>query len=1205
VKNFLIYFVLLCSPIFGKATHIVGGDMKYNYLGGRSYEIIITIYRDCNSGTNFDGLGTQGSPAFTLGLIPEGQFFSSNTYNITINSSNITPVYSAIKNPCLDTPTNICVQYATYKTTITVPDANKAYYLVYQRCCRNNSIVNIVPNATVPNITMPGATYMIRIPPTNPYQNTSAVFAKFPPKFICKGVQFTYNHSATDADGDSLSYELYTPFDGLDGSSPTTNSPQFDTSSITWKSPYSLANVMGGIPLAIDQNGVLTCTPNMVGQFVVGVRVNEWRNGVKINSVNRDFQFNVSNCNGPIASVPQKPGTIDAKTGIGFFDINCDSFTVKFINSSSGANKYKWNFGDPASGANNTSTLQAPSHTYSDTGTYNVTLVAINYVNANSDSCSDTFRTKVSIYPNFYVGFTKLGTCEDSLALFTDTSSHRYGTINNWSWTFGDGTSSTLKNPTHKYPDGGRYPVALTATTNRGCLKTVKDTIDIYPEPIPKFSNPTPACVNTPLVFIDSTTIMSGYTIASWKWELGDSLVATTKNANIVYTIPGNKTVRLIVKSNRGCVDTINKPIVINPLPNINAGPDVTICWNASTPLNAAGGVSYRWSPGKTLSDSLIANPIASPKSYPIPQKYFVFGVDNNNCVNKDSIIVSFFPKPPVNAGVDTSVCLNPSPFVFKDSALLNATGAVSYSWTPAQGLNSTIVPNPMAKPKVNTDYVVEGIDINLCKATDTVRVIVLDPSLELLPATDTFLCENDSIYVRVLDQGLITKYVWTPAAFISSSSIRNPLFFPKDTTYYALYVENYCYNKSDTIRLDVRTKPSMDYPRIDSICIDDTYQINVQGTGVFSWRFNPSLSAFNIPNPLASPRITTTYYVTLTDAYNCQNKDSLLLYVYLKPNVQILTRPRFVCQGVPIQLRSYSDPGSTFVWTPVAGLNNPTAQNPILVPSDTTWYIVEATNIHGCKDKDSVRLNVQKPIVPVAPNPVRICENAFVFVEAFGGLYYRWTPGFMINDSLKQQSQIFTDRDTVYKVYISNDCFTDSAIVNVLVDTLVDLQAATDTTIIRGFETTLKVAGSNKVEWTPNYAIDNVFSPTPTVKPLKSTTYYVKNIAENGCISYDSVTVLVKGKTILLLPTGFSPNADGTNDLFGIVKYLNIEKLNRLVVYNRWGEEVYSTTDIDARWDGTFREEKMPVGTYVWSVDVLTYDGENIRQSGNVTLLR
>ncbi|MBP7478441.1 MAG: hypothetical protein KA797_07960, partial [Chitinophagales bacterium] len=261
MKRLLVLFLLSILKL--SASHIVGGDMKYKYIGGNSYEVTVIIYRDCSSQTPFDGLPNSQSD-FTLGLVQEGNITATSTYTINITSADVKTVYNQYTNPCLTDTNGVCLEFATYKTTITVPNPSKSYYLVYQRCCRNSSINNVVPIQTSPNVIMPGSTYVIRIPQTNFYFNNSPTFNSFPPKFICLGVPFTFNQSATDIDGDSLTYETYTPYEGLSGGNPVTNNPLFDTTKIIWKAPYTEANMMGGTPVTIDENGVLTCTPNQV-----------------------------------------------------------------------------------------------------------------------------------------------------------------------------------------------------------------------------------------------------------------------------------------------------------------------------------------------------------------------------------------------------------------------------------------------------------------------------------------------------------------------------------------------------------------------------------------------------------------------------------------------------------------------------------------------------------------------------------------------------------------------------------------------------------------------------------------------------------------------------------------------------------------------------------------------------------------------------
>jgi len=108
-----------------------------------------------------------------------------------------------------------------------------------------------------------------------------------------------------------------------------------------------------------------------------------------------------------------------------------------------------------------------------------------------------------------------------------------------------------------------------------------------------------------------------------------------------------------------------------------------------------------------------------------------------------------------------------------------------------------------------------------------------------------------------------------------------------------------------------------------------------------------------------------------------------------------------------------------------------------------------------------------------------------------------------------------------------------------------------------------------------------------------------------NGCIAYDTVLVSVEANSKIIVPTAFSPDGNGVNDIFRISKTLNIERLITFAVYDRWGILIFSTTDIKSGWDGTYNNREQPIGSYTWLVKALDYDGGNVTRSGIVTLLR
>jgi gliding motility-associated-like protein len=291
--NYYILFPLLILSLQNFATHIVGGEIYYDCLGSNNYQITLKLYRDCTPGTTF-----YDNPAYIFIYNSAGTFVDS--LKIPFPGSDTLPV--SLSDPCFSPPSNVCVEEAIYQTTINLPPSSGGYDIVYQRCCRNGTILNIInPGNT-------GASYTIHIPdPGLATCNNSPRYTNFPPIFLCAGMPLNFDHSATDADGDSLHYELCDPYIGLDSvcttlgfntyNCPIIGSPP-PYAQVSWASPYSGTYPLSSLPaLAIDPvTGLMTGTPNMLGQWVVGVCVSEYRNGVLLSVNKRDFQFNVVNC---------------------------------------------------------------------------------------------------------------------------------------------------------------------------------------------------------------------------------------------------------------------------------------------------------------------------------------------------------------------------------------------------------------------------------------------------------------------------------------------------------------------------------------------------------------------------------------------------------------------------------------------------------------------------------------------------------------------------------------------------------------------------------------------------------------------------------------------------------------------------------------------------------------------------------------------
>lgn len=532
------YFMLLlaaCFPFISRASHMIGGDVTYRCLGGNNFEITITLFQDCLYGE--PGALSQDNPAY-YSIFSGTNLVRADSVS-ALSTEIVDPNFS---NACINNYPNTCMRKQVFRFTQNLPPTNVGYTIVYERCCRNASINNIVTPGNV------GVTYFATIPPftSGTCPNNSAVFKNFPPQIICANNPLVYDFSAIDPDGDSLSYRLCSarpggsttdakPYGSAMNATPTSNA-------VDYLPPYSAATPMSGVPpLQINPTtGLMTGTPNAIGRFVVTVCVNEWRNGAVINTISRDVQFVVTNCSkAVVANIPElvdEPNT---------YTVECKGYTVHFTNQSTGGFSYFWEFGVPGA----TSTDFEPTFTYPDTGTYVVRLT----VNGGS-TCPDSISRLVKIYPEFHGDFDWTGKlCPDEPIQFNDRSTATYPPVVKWDWSFGDGGTSTDQNPVHVYAKpGGPKQVTLSSRSRLGCRDVVTKTL-----PMPYFD---PFAGNDTIIVLGYAYNLNGTGSQFYQWIPADYLSnPNIANPSVAFPDTGHYTYVLHGSSEEGCAanDTI------------------------------------------------------------------------------------------------------------------------------------------------------------------------------------------------------------------------------------------------------------------------------------------------------------------------------------------------------------------------------------------------------------------------------------------------------------------------------------------------------------------------------------------------------------------------------------------------------------------------------------------------------------------------
>lgn len=613
IKYHLILLILTLFPLKNFATHIVGGEIFYDFLGGNNYSITLKLYRDCAIGN-----AAYDDPATIFIFDNSGNFIDS--VEIPFPGSTVLP--TTINNPCFTPPSNICVEEAIYKKNVVLPPIAGGYNIMYQRCCRNNSILNLINPGNV------GSTYMAHIPDASAgLHNSSPRYINFPPIFLCLGVPLNFNHAATDPDNDSLYYELCDPFTGLDPSCPILgvqasggcpaigSAPPY--SFVPWISPYNAAFPMSTSPaLHINPTtGLMTGTPNMLGQWVVGVCVSEYRNGILLDVHKRDFQFNVVNCPGlPVASVPLQTTF-------------CSGYTVNFTQNSLNASTYNWYFGDPST-THDTSSLSSPTWTYPDSGTYTVKLI-INQGTLCADSQSSTFRVYPSLTPAF---IAPPGQCVYNNS-FNFTGGGTYMGNGTFNWNFGTHALPAISNqlnPTNIiFNSAGTFPVIFTISEN-GCSKSVTDTVHVYPQPFAHFGLSTETgCSFTPVHFIDSSHATTALT---YFWTFGNGTSSTLQNPVTTYSTPGTYHVSLVITSLNGCKDTSMLSSLVNvntpPIAGFSLNPTITTI--AHPDISMTDQSQYTTGCEVFWGDGTNSNNCDSLHHYTLPGTYAIMQVVKN-----------------------------------------------------------------------------------------------------------------------------------------------------------------------------------------------------------------------------------------------------------------------------------------------------------------------------------------------------------------------------------------------------------------------------------------------------------------------------------------------------------------------------------------------------------------------------------------------
>lgn len=670
------------------------------------------------------------------------------------------------------------------------------------------------------------------------------------------------------------------------------------------------------------------------------------------------------------------PNSIRLDMAVNGNELNgCAPHTVRFINNTTGANRFTWTFGDGTPPLITTKGFDTVVHTFSMPGVYTVTLFATN-------GCSDTSTTEtITVVQGPTVSFTALPSqicLGDSIMIINSTTETLA-----WQWDFGDGTTSNLRQPKKFYNSPGTYRIVLSGTKifpqGFGCTDSAVATIIVnaptgsftyrggfycesqsvllevlnsngnrfiyYPgngdsvvstATFINYQYPSPGkyvpsvkifagncslilrgtdtvlvdrikagfryvveqqCGITTVRFTDTSRVYLGAT--ALLWNFGDGTTATIKNVTKPYYQAGVYRTVLRIRSVSGCEDSViqNIDIPLQSIPAIAIQSDSVACTGNtfifSALTNTPGVITYNWNfgNGQQSTGTTVTTRYFNTGTYTVT----MIGRTAFGCADTVYKTITVKPSPTVIASNNSTICLG-------QSTSLLATGTITYTWSPQQGLSCFNCANPIATPTQTTSYVVTGTNQVGCSVNDTVLITVMQPFRISVSPNDT-ICFPQNESAQLFASGA-KRYVWSPAVGLSATNIPNPVARSTSTTTYRVigFDDENCFTDTAFVTVAVGYLPTLELGTGSTVTAGTQITLNPTITNGpikrYTWTPNSNLSCNNCATPVATINNDVLYRLNIETFYGCTATDTISYKVLCKENEQVYVPNAFSPDG-------------------------------------------------------------------------------------------------------------------------------------------------------------------------------------------------------------------------------------------------------------------------------------------------------------------
>lgn len=604
---------------------------------------------------------------------------------------------------------------------------------------------------------------------------------------------------------------------------------------------------------------------------------------------------------------------------------------------------------------------------------------AYSVIGMSNEGCSDTTQVELNVVEPAQVTITNSQPviCRGERALLEVNGGVSYR------WSPSIGLSSAFRNQIFASPTRNTT-YRVTATDRNGCTSTAETKVSIAENYRPKAkftAEKTIICAGLPIQMTD----LSGSAVEYyWEFPNGSPSTSTEQHPTVTYMEEGLYDVVLTVKNCYGQEDRyeeIGFIVVTAPFTlGLNTMGDITICKDEPYRLAAYGAENYEWSPSVGL-DATVGNVVhANPA---VSTTYTVTGSDGDGCKSSESVTLNV-------SGNGNQLSISPvAPSICKgESIVLEATGGITYNWSPQRGLDNYSSSQVLASPSKTTTYQVETTDLDGCTFTDTLTVHVRQTEKLVATADQSTICPGDITSLKINQKGVFN---WEPAYGLSNTVGTEIDAFPKETTSYTITGKDQqgC-TLSAQVTISVNRASKLKLNAQDpQICKGGATLLTASNGRNYKWSPTTGLDKTSGPIVRAAPKTTTTYTV-ISEGEGCANTQSVTVEVVPPNPIQLLPASARICQGDVVSVKA--EGANTYVWDAEIGLSNTVGESVVIAPSQTTSYRVHGRDSLGCETEGAITVVVEEgDFLSVSSSLGTICEEDEVELLAEGAISYEW----------------------------------------------------------------------------------------------------------------------------------------------------------------------------------------------------------------------